>query len=257
MKVSVFTKGKDNVRNEDHYGYNKETFVVADGATDKSGKLYNGKTGGEILSCLISSICLETRLTGVKLVKKLTEECAAFYKKNNRLALTNGFYRFAASFVCARLMKDKLIVTQVGDSAFRTNRKNIYLNTWSVGALASELRARYIQTTADIKGSRQFILPLLKAEYVFYNHSKSPAGWGVINGTPVPKKFIKIYHFPIKSINSLEIFSDGYYDIPKGMEVKDWEQIYKRIEKEDPYKYKNYKATKTKDDRTIMVVQFK
>lgn len=256
MKVEVFTKGKDRVRNEDYCGYDKEIFVVADGATDKSGKLYQGKTGGEILSRLITATCLETGLAGVKLVRKLSQECIAFYKKNNTLALTNGFYRFAASFVCAKIIKDKLVVTQVGDSAFRVNGTKTYFNTWLVGDLVSEFRARYIQTTGDIKRSRQFILPLLKEQYSFYNDAKSPVGWGVINGTPIPKKFIKIYHFPIKGIKSLEIFSDGYYDIPKGIEVKDWEQMYKNIEKEDPYKYKKYKATKTKDDRTIMVVKF-
>lgn len=257
MKVDIFTKGKDKARNEDHYGYDKEIFVVADGATDKSGKLYDGKTGGEILSRLITATCLETGLTGVKLVTKLTEECAIFYKKHNTLALTNGFYRFAASFVCAKVIKDKLVVTQVGDTAFRVNGVKTYLNPWLVGELASDFRARYIQITGDIKRSRQFILPLLKEQYTFFNDAKLPAGWGVINGMSVPRKFIKIYHFPLNRINSLEIFSDGYYGMPKGVNVKDWEDMYKSIQKQDPYKYKKYKATKVKDDRTVMVIQFK
>lgn len=256
MKVDIFTKGKDRLRNEDCYGYDKEVFIVADGATDKSGKLYDRRTGGEILSRLIVATCLETGLTGEKLVKKLTEICAAFYKQNNTMALANGFYRFAASFVCAKIIKNKLVVTQVGDTAFRINRTKTYLNPWLVGELVSELRARYIQTTGDIKRSRQFILPLLKEQYTFCNDAKSPAGWGVINGIPVPKKFIKIYHFPLNSINSLEIFSDGYYDMPKGIKIKDWEDMYRNIQKQDPYKYKRYKATKAKDDRTVMVVQF-
>jgi hypothetical protein len=40
IKVTSFTKGKSEEKNEDFFGYNENTFVIADGLTDKSGEKY-------------------------------------------------------------------------------------------------------------------------------------------------------------------------------------------------------------------------
>lgn len=54
----------------------------------------------------------------------------------------------------------------------------------------------------------------------------------------------------------IELFTDGYFAVPEGSTIQDWEDIYEKIEKEDPYKYLTYPSTKAKDDRTIMIVHF-
>ena len=52
------------------------------------------------------------------------------------------------------------------------------------------------------------------------------------------------------------MFTDGYFAIPNGVEIRDWEDSYKKVERDDPDKYIKYKSTKSKDDRTIAVIKF-
>jgi len=81
-------------------------------------------------------------------------------------------------------------------------------------------------------------------------------GYGVINGTDTPNKFIKIFKFKLKNIKTLEIFTDGYCDIAKSPSIKSWEAMHKQVEKSDPHKYIKYISFKSKDDRTILIVKF-
>jgi len=54
----------------------------------------------------------------------------------------------------------------------------------------------------------------------------------------------------------MELFSDGYFDIPQEVSIEAWEKSFEKVEKEDPDKYKKYKSTKSKDDRTIAIIRF-
>ncbi len=81
-------------------------------------------------------------------------------------------------------------------------------------------------------------------------------GYGVLDGTQTPEKFIYTFTYKSKEISVLELFSDGYFDIPQHATIKDWEELHEKVQREDPDKYKKYKSTKSGDDRTILIVNF-
>lgn len=257
MKVKVFSKGKNKNRNEDSFAYNKNTFVVADGATDKSGKLYKNKTGGEIVSKIITTKCLKTKLNDLELVNYINKEINDKYQKLNIIKeIKNPRNRFTGGFICARLLKEKLVITYLGDLGFRINGQKIYQEIKTVDLINSKARAEFIKKTGDIEGGRKHIFSLLEKQFSYQNNSRHKLGYGVVDGRKTPKKFIKIFEYPIKKIKTLELFTDGYFDIPKKTTLGDWEKMYKKIEKEDPFKYKKYLSTKSNDDRTIMIINF-
>ncbi|MFH1506130.1 MAG: hypothetical protein ABIE94_04060 [archaeon] len=256
IKISAFSRKQVSKRNEDAYGYDGKTFVVADGVTDKSGERYNKKTGGEIAANIVVKRCLASSKNGRALVKELNAEVKKVYKKLCPAALKDWRYRFAAVFCCARIVGKDLVMTQVGNVGFRVNGGKIYKEDELVSSITGHLRSFYIQKTGDIKGAREYMMPLLVEQFKLHNDPKHVLGFGVIEGLSTPAKFIKTYKFPLKNIKTLEIFTDGYYDVPKVSTVKAWEELHKQVNKLDPYKYKKYKSTKSEDDRTVMIVRF-
>ena len=75
----------------------------------------------------------------------------------------------------------------------------------------------------------------------------------------VPRGFgITDMHLPDAEVRSLEIFSDGYYGLPEGTHVTDWERRFAEIEIEDPHKIHAYPEVKGSsgaefsDDRTVL-----
>lgn len=257
MKVEVFSQGKIKNKNEDFFGYNKNTFIIADGATDKSGKKYKGKTGGELSSRIIVRECLNTKLNGIRLVKHLNKKINNLYQKFNVIHdKKNAKNRFTCGFICVRVLPKEILITYLGDLGFRINNKKIYQEIKKVDIINSKARAKFIKKTGDIEGGRKYIYPLLDKQFNYQNNPKHKLGYGITDGTKTPKKFIKVFKYQKENVKTLELFTDGYFDTPKGKTIKDWEKIYKQIEKKDPFKYKKYLSTKPNDDRTILIINF-
>ncbi len=168
MKIENFSQGKNSTRNEDLFGFNEKCFVVADGATDKSGQEYNGQTGGELISRLVVQECLDTNLNGIKLVNHLNQKISELY---NNLQITpliaDPKFRFGCCFACARLLDDHLIITSLGDVGFRINEKEVHQNFKQIDISNSEARSEYIKRTGDILGSREYIEPLLLKQFEY------------------------------------------------------------------------------------------
>jgi len=256
-KVQLYSQGKTADRNEDFFGYNKECFVIADGATDKSGRKYNKKTGGEIVSRLIVKEALRSNLTGVKLISFLNKKVYNLYKD---LGIINDVidprYRFSCYLVAVRVLVDKVVITCLGDSGFRVNGKETYKEVERIDIYNAEKRSNYIKKTGDVAGSREYIMPLLLKQYSYQNNPRHRFGYGVIDGTDTPAKFIKVFEYPKNRIKTIELFTDGYIVVPRGTTINDWELAFKKVEREDPDKWKKYKSTKSRDDRTIAIIKF-
>ena len=253
MKITVFTEGKLPPNNEDAGDYNETSFIVCDGSTSKKDILYAGKTGGEIASKLLAEAALGCSLNGTELIDKLS---TILRVKRKELGAIGDDVEFSAVMVCARLLGDELIITQVGDTAFRINGHDEYSNPPLICDFMASTRAQYIQTTGDIAGGREYILPLLETEYIYRNNANSPVGYGEINGTHIPDKFVKTYTFKRSDVQTLEIYTDGYYALPSEPSIDAFERLHAQIEKEDPDKWKKYLSTKSRDDRTVMIVDF-
>ena len=253
MKATVFSKGKNPPKNEDAVAYNEVNFVVCDGSTGKKGGLYKGRTGGEIASALIADAALQSDLNGIALVNHLTSLLHAEQVSLEKLGYE---MEIETTLVCARVTGTQLIVTQVADTAFRINESRTYENPAIIDTLMSETRKRYIDLTHDIEGSREYIMPLLLDEGSYRNNADSPAGYGVLDGNPVPAKFVKLHKFNMADIQILEIYTDGYFATPQRATIEAYEDLHAKVQQEDPHKCLAYPSTKSNDDRTVMIVEF-
>ena len=253
MKITTFTEGKLPPKNEDAYGNDEHSFVVCDGSTSKKEASYEGRTGGEIASKLLVETALGSPLNGPELVDELT---AILLDKRKELGAVEKDVEFGAVMVCARIVGEEVIVTQVGDTSFRINGADDYGNPPLISDFMASARAQYIQATGDIAGGREYILPLLETEHNYRNNADSPVGYGEINGTPVPHKLVRTFTFKRSDVITLEIYTDGYYAVPSAPTIDAFEQLHAQIEREDPDKWKTYLSTKSHDDRTVMIVDF-
>lgn len=257
VKVQTFSKGKIENKNEDYFDYNDACFVIADGATDKSGKKYNGKTGGELVSRIVVKECLSTNLNGVKLVNYLNNKIQELYADLNIIdEIQDPKFRFTCGFICIRIIGNKILITYLGDLSYRINGSEIYQETKQIDNENSEARSKYIRETSDVNGSRDHIMPLLLKQFKYQNNPEEPLGYGVIDGTKTPSKFVKTFEYDLEKIHTIELFSDGYFDVPQEVLIEAWEKSFEKVEKEDPDKWKKYKSTKSKDDRTIAIIEF-
>jgi len=257
MQVESFSQGKTQGKNEDFFGYNQNCFVIADGATDKSGRQYNGKTGGELVSKLVVKECLSTKLNGKSLVNHLNNKIKELYHQLNLLKdIKDPKFRFTCVFICARVLRNEIIITYMADLGFRINEKKIHQKENRININHAQERAKYIKKTGDIPGGRNHILPLLEKQFRYQNNSRSPLGYGALDGTKTPLRFIKTFKFNRTGIKKIELFTDGYFSIPPKATIKGWEELHRKVEKEDPDKWKKYLSTKPKDDRTIAIIIF-
>lgn len=245
MEIFSFSKGKNDA-NEDAFANNNSDFVVCDGVTYKNDdhSVQNLAKGSQVAN-FVALESLKCNLNGSELIDYLTNKLNSKFSKNVGTALC-----------IARLDNQILKITQVGDVGFRVNGCDIFLGSKKIDHLTSLLRQSYIQLTNDIKGSRDFIMPLLKAQTIYKNNPNHPLGYGCLDGTKVAEKFIKYYEYNVHDLKTLEIFSDGYFQLPQNVSVADWENSYNYVQNVDPYKYKDFPSTKSSDDRTILIINF-
>lgn len=92
----------------------------------------------------------------------------------------------------------------------------------------------------------------------YANDPDHPFGFASINAT-APRGFgMSDLRIDMAELASLEIFTDGYFGLPKGTTVTDWEARFAEIEAEDPHKVSAYPevkgstATEFSDDRTVL-----
>lgn len=257
VQVQTFSKGKMENKNEDYFDYNKSCFVLADGATDKIGRNYDGKTGGEIVSRIVVNECLSTNQNGIELVNHLNKRIKELYGQLKILdEIKDPKYRFSCVFIRVRIINDKIIITSLGDLGGRINGTKVYQETKQIDIDNSEEKSKYIRETNDVKGSREHIMPLLLKQFEYQNNPIDFRGYGVIDGTKTPSKFVKIFEYDIEKIKTIELFTDGYFDIPQEISIEGWEEAFEKVEQEDPDKWKKYKSTESKDDRTIAIIKF-
>ena len=196
IQIQTFSEGKLENKNEDYFGYNKNCFIIADGATDKSGKKYDNKTGGELVSQIVVNECLSTHFNGVNLVNYLNKKIRELYDKLKIIKyIKNPKYRFTSGFICMRITEDKIIITYLGDLGFRINGNKVYRETKQIDINNTEERSKYIQETNDIEGSRHHIMPSLLKQFEHQNNPNSLLGYGTLDGTKTPSKFVKTFEY--------------------------------------------------------------
>ncbi|MBL6945501.1 MAG: hypothetical protein ISR47_02560 [Rhodospirillales bacterium] len=98
-------------------------------------------------------------------------------------------------------------------------------------------------------------------EQNLYINRIHPLGYPCINGFPIPPEFIVQFDRNIKDIDTIELFTDGYFGCPEGTRISDWEERHTQIEAKDPEKVGDYASTKGSynghfsDDRTVLILR--
>ena len=95
----------------------------------------------------------------------------------------------------------------------------------------------------------------------FQNTADRALSYGVIDGFAVPPRHIVALSLPLAEVETIEIYSDGYFSAAPGFGVAAWEAEFQRVEQEDPHKIGRYMSTKgtteaaQTDDRTYLGIR--
>ena len=97
----------------------------------------------------------------------------------------------------------------------------------------------------------------------FQNVTEPVLGYGGIDGFAVPPRFIETRSYALAEVETIELFSDGYFKPGEGFGVASWEAAFQEVEAEDYHKIGRYMSTKgttdtqLTDDRSYLGVRLK
>lgn len=277
--VNVLSVGKyknSPELNEDRFVATSHTFAVIDGSAPRVPVKFDGKSGGQFAADVVKEVleASDPDINGPELValitNRLNEQIDNIGARNSINQVPES--RPAALFTAARINGNKLIVTALGDIHCRINGQIIHSERLITEEMMIEKRIAAMRSAKsqnpDLSDDelrnigRAAIDEDLKAQVKnYFNNPDDPLGLGIIDGNPVPEKFIHVYEFDLAEIRTFELFSDGYYVIPQKAEIEAWEKAFLAAEKKDPLRWKKYPAVKAatpdqfSDDRTILIAK--
>lgn len=274
--LSVGKYRKEPHRNEDQFVVTSNTLAVIDGSAPRLDVKFDGKSGGRFAADVVAEVLRTTgpNVNGMELVDIMTQ-CLneEIDRVDARELITETVEaRSAALFTAARIVGEEMIITAVGDVHCRVNGEMVHTDeilseqkmVEKRVAAMEEAHAENSNITDEelrIRGKAAITQDLNTQVGAYFNNPDDPLGLGIIDGTPVPEKFVKVYRFPLKDIRTLEIFSDGYCVVPDEPTVEAYEKAFAQSEKEDPLRWKKHKAVKTatpeqfSDDRTVVIAK--
>jgi hypothetical protein len=97
----------------------------------------------------------------------------------------------------------------------------------------------------------------------FQNVTDKVLGYGGLDGFAVPDRFIEHRSYALADVETLELFSDGYFEPARGFGVAAWEASFRAVEAADPHKIGDYLSTKgttslaLTDDRTYLGIKLR
>ncbi|MBW6424866.1 protein phosphatase 2C domain-containing protein [Rhizobium sp. XQZ8] len=97
----------------------------------------------------------------------------------------------------------------------------------------------------------------------FQNVTDRVLGYGGLDGFDIASQYIVTRRLPISEIDTIELFSDGYFEMGAEFGIASWEAAFQRVEEEDPHKIGRYMSVKgttdiqLTDDRTYIGVRLR
>ncbi len=94
----------------------------------------------------------------------------------------------------------------------------------------------------------------------FQNNTASPLSYASLDGFDIPMSLVRVFDRPRASIQSIELFTDGYFKPGASPALADWEGAFTEVERIDPEKIGRYPSVKgssarmNTDDRTVVIV---
>ena len=263
---------KNNAVCEDGLFYNDHYLAVFDGATDKSGKTYDGKKGGRVSRDIIQDIFqnLPPNTDKEEILKRINDKYQDFYTANKDIDFTKEpVNRPTATLIWYNLDKNELVA--IGDSKARIDGKAYNDEEKLVDTLNSALRVKVIDelklSDEQIRENdlgRYYILPLLQRQAEFQNNPEAPAAFQfwAIDGFPIPHDKLRVWQFD-KAPEVIELSSDGYEIYPPEASVDSYEKTLREQLAADPMRIKHpstkgiSKDNYSFDDRAVLIYQRK
>lgn len=214
--VEEFVEGKSSDRAcEDLITITADFAAVIDGATDETGALYDGKSGGliaaETLGSAIESLGRDS--TGRQFADEMTSSL-------KRTADANGVSTRwpSASLVCLSFARRE--IWRIGDCSFLVDGEP-HIGTKRIDDAAYGFRAAInasliasgtpVEEILRTDPGAGFARPLHDLQQQLSN-LEGPWGFGCINGRPVPDQFVEV--FPLANhVDEIVLASDGFPDL--------------------------------------------
>lgn len=257
---------------EDGLFISSRYLVVVDGASDKTGKLYGGHTGGwhGKEAALDAFRGLQGGEPPEKVLSSINRALRQRYEKFGIDYEKDQVHRFSASLIWYDIESRTLYA--VGDCKARIDGTLYNEQSKAIDELNAEIRIGVLQSLGiDIRSTelrendpgRQYILPLLREQPKYQNNPDADpklAYW-VVDGTDIPKSEIRTWSFD-KAPDVIELSSDGYALFPEEATVESYEAELAGLLKEDPNL--TWKVVSTKglkkgnssfDDRCVVIAR--
>jgi hypothetical protein len=237
--LEKFVQSKSEDRTcEDMVVATSDFAAVIDGATDESGAMYGGRTGGllaaETLAAEIEQ--LSPRATARQFADQLS---TALRLAGGQAGRQDGpSVRWpSASLVCMSFARDE--IWRIGDCSFLVN-DDPNIGTKRVDDAAYGFRAAInaallasgtpLEEILRSDPGAGFARPLFDRQQHLTNN-EGPWGYGCINGRPVPDRFVEVFPLP-PDVDQVVLASDGYPDLRPTLE--DSERRLRELLEMDP-----------------------
>ncbi|MEM9630896.1 MAG: hypothetical protein AAGA50_06205 [Pseudomonadota bacterium] len=129
---------------------------------------------------------------------------------------------------------------------------------------ATQICSLVSERYADIVAPEQteaFLRTGIRCQYMYANRPDHPLGYSSLNCDPILMNDVIDVAKPAAEVETLEFFTDGYFDIPSEVSVSAWEKAFDASETIDFHKTKSFPSVKGStskefaDDRSVIVVR--
>lgn len=104
---------------------------------------------------------------------------------------------------------------------------------------------------------------IVHGQHVYQNNDTTCLGYAALDGFAIPAALIATHVLATDGVDSIELFSDGYFDPPDGFGVAAWEASHQAVERIDPAKVLRWLGQKGTtpaqwtDDRTYLGIKMR
>jgi glycerophosphoryl diester phosphodiesterase len=256
---------------EDRYCVTKHYACVIDGATDVTGKRFDGLTSGQLISRLIAETVttLPPEADLEEIMGIINADIVRYYKKQ---AIYEEIFREPSARPTAAMVlysRKHHLIWMIGDcqcmvnGVLHTNQKAIDEITANARSMFLEAELQKGTTIAELQTNDtgfEAIRPFIRMQYHLQNSQEDTQySYAAITGFDLPLWRIKVVR-PPRDARFIVLASDGYPDLRLTLEQS--ETRLHHILTKDPLCFREYKSVKglnlgnvSFDDRTYLKIE--
>ncbi|MEH1930249.1 hypothetical protein [Nostoc sp.] len=244
--IESFNRSKygDPQQGDDFIVVNQNFVAVLDGATDISGARYNGISSGRFVA-EIGAQFLENLSPDSNVIEAI-EDITQAVKQSLLGVKPDKTPIYTPCFAMIIFSAARREIWRVGDCQYLLDGEGSN-PTIQVDQITSQLRSLIVRsylaqgkTIEDLlkdDPSPNFLAPFYRLQSALRNHPKEPFGYGAIDSTTVPKRYIEVIKVP-EQVKSIVLASDGYPDLKATLTES--ETVLTKILTVDPLCYEHY-----------------